>query len=65
MECQYCKATLSQKGNLTKHQKTNKKCLKIQGKSQDDIIIKSKGGVLTTFFIAKYNILYVCLSFVC
>jgi chromosome segregation ATPase len=48
MECQYCKATLSQKGNLTKHQKTNKKCLKIQGKSQDDIIIKSKDNVINS-----------------
>ena len=32
MICQYCKKTLSTKGNLLIHQKTVKYCLKIQEK---------------------------------
>ena len=32
MECEFCKKTLSNKSNLTNHQKTNKKCLSAQEK---------------------------------
>jgi len=32
MECEFCKKTLSNKSNLTNHQKTNKKCLSVQEK---------------------------------
>lgn len=35
MECQYCKKVLNSKIALTKHQKTTKYCLIIQGKATD------------------------------
>ena len=37
MECEFCKSTLSSLSNLNYHKKTNKKCLKIQDKTNNEI----------------------------
>ena len=40
--CQYCNKNFSSKCNLTKHQKTTKKCLDIQAKIHENIITECK-----------------------
>ena len=42
MDCDFCKKTLSNKSNLTYHQKTSKKCLFIQEKENGKIIVEVK-----------------------
>lgn len=42
MECQFCQATLANKYNLKRHQKTNKQCLKIQQEMNIEGVVEKK-----------------------
>ena len=42
MECQFCKNSLNNKYSLSYHQKTNKKCLSIQEKENNDDVVEVK-----------------------
>ena len=53
MECQYCKKILKTKGSLTKHKKTAKYCLKIQG----NILTKNfQCNICNKFLSTKTNL---------